>query len=336
MKVIVGKMPGGRATEVEIPEGGTVLDAIKAAGYEQDLNNGFEARMNNSQTELSNTVSANSIITLTSKITGNGISAISVVPVGTGASHERFVVLTPVIVHDFANIPDVKSMLLKLKQTVLNVPIKCIVADAENLKISKPMEIVIFGETVICADTSTAIDAGNYVVFCNESISDKIYQMDPLSAITYIEEYIPEENRNPKSLAASQIPEDAKEIEVTEDKCCEEDYSCDKDCASCDEKDDCSAVSEAKKYKLYKGTKEDNPYCNPSECCEDCEEETCGQCHIEGTETKYCNDDTEGCCCDEECLPEEYITVSELVAMCKRLGIDLSINVPGSASIFRN
>ena len=59
MKVVVGKMPGGRATEVEIPEGGTVLDAIKAAGYESDLNNGFEARLNNSQTELSSTVSAN-------------------------------------------------------------------------------------------------------------------------------------------------------------------------------------------------------------------------------------------------------------------------------------
>ena len=271
MKVIVGKMPGGRATEVEIPEGGTVLEAIKAAGYEQDLNNGFEARMNNSQTELSSTVPQNAIITLTSKITGNGISAISVVPVGTTENAERFVVLTPTIVHDFINLPDVKEMLLKLKRTVLSAPIKCIIADPVELKVSKPIDIVVHGETVICADFTYAIDSGNYVAFCNEGIANKIYQMDSLSAVTYIEEYLPEESKNPDSLAASQIPEDAKEIEVTEDNLEE--------------------MSEG-------------------HCCDTCGD-TCG-------------------CCDDKYLPEERITISEFVAMCERLGIDVNLHIPGA------
>lgn len=285
MKVIVGKMPGGRATEVEIPEGGTVLDAIKAAGYESDLNQGFEARMNNSQTELSTNVMENSIITLTSKITGNAVSAISVVPVGTSASYERFVVLTPTIIHDFINLADVKSMLLRLKKTVLSAPIKCIIADPVNLNLSKPVDIVIHGETVICTDFTYAIDAGNYVVFCNESVADNICQMDSLSAITYIEDYIPEEGRNKDSLGASRIPEAAREIEVQE---------------------------HTTKYEPYNGVGENGPCCNSSECCED---------------------DTDGCCCnyDDGDIPEDYITLSEFVAMCDRLGIDVSINIPGAA-----
>lgn len=327
MKVIVGKMPGGRATEVEIPEGGTVLDAIKAAGYEADLNQGFEARMNNSQTELSSSVRENSIITLTSKITGNsGISAISVVPVATNAACERFIVLTPTIVHDFINLPDVKDMILRLKKTVLPAPIKCIIADSVNLKVSKPIDISIYGTTVLCADFTYVIDTGNYVVFCDDSIANKIYTMDSLSAITYIEEYIPAENRNKDSLAASQIPAEAKEIEVTEDNLEEisEGHCC------------YNYVSEATEYENYSGSKENNPHCNPSECCEDCEEETCGQCHRDCTNTKYCND--EGCdCCGEtdvSNVPEDYITIKELVDMCERLKIDLSISVPGASSRF--
>ena len=304
MKVIVGKMPGGRATEVEIPEGGTVLEAIKAAGYEADLNQGFEARVNNSQTELSSAVSENAIITLTSKITGNGISAISVVPVGTEASSEKFVVLTPTIIHDFINIPDVKSMLIRLKKTVLNSSIKCIIADSENLKVSKPVEVVVFSETVICADTTYSIDAGNYVVFCNENIANKIYGMDPLSAITYIEEYIPEDSRNQNSLASSKVPDGAEEIEVIEEDCLEE-------------------ASEAKRYECYRGPKSENPHCNPSECCAECEEDECGNCSC---------GENEGCCsceCDVENLPEHYITLSEFVNMCERLKIDVSISIRG-------
>lgn len=322
MKVVVGKMPGGRATEVEIPEGGTVLDAIKAAGYESDLNQGFEARLNNSQTELSSAVSANSIITLTSKITGNGISAISVVPVDTGKACEKFVVLTPTIIHDFINIPDVKEMLLRLKNTVLSSPIKCIIADSENLKVSKPAEVLVVGETVICADTSYAIQAGNYVVFCNDTVAEKINTMDYLSAVTYIESYLPDEDKNPNSLAASAIPEEVKEIQVEEtegqndgSECCEEDYTCDKNCESCEEKSDCS---EATEYEGHCKDKESNSCCDPSQCCEDCESDTCGGCD--------CGD-----CCeeDEDCLPEHILTISDMVSMCRRLNIDINIIIPG-------
>lgn len=373
MKVIVGKMPGGRATEVEIPEGGTVLDAIKAAGYEADLNQGFEARMNNSQTELSSSVRENSIITLTSKITGNsGISAISVVPVATNAACERFIVLTPTIVHDFINLPDVKDMILRLKKTVLPAPIKCIIADSVNLKVSKPIDISIYGTTVLCADFTYAIDTGNYVVFCDDNIANKIYTMDSLSAITYIEEYIPAENRNKDSLAASRIPEDVKEIEVKEglatdcfdtthnkeafeyedvnydpeyEGCCEdcEKETCEGDCDNTEGHCCDNCVPEAIEYENYSGSKENNPHCNPSECCEDCEEETCGQCHRDCTNTKYCNDEScdcndEGCdCCGEtdvSNIPENHITIKELVDMCERLKIDLSISVPGASSRF--
>lgn len=314
MKVVVGKMPGGRATEVEIPEGGTVLDAIKAAGYESDLNNGFEARLNNSQTELSSTVSANAIITLTSKITGNGISAISVVPIAVGEKKtcEKFVVLTPTIIHDFINLPDVKDMLIKLKNTVLSSPIKCIIADSENLKVSKPADVIVIGETVICADTSYAIASGNYVVFCDETVANQIYTKDPLSAITYIEGYLPDEDRNPKSLAALAIPEGAEEIEVVEENC---------DDVACDE------CSEATEYEAHCGVKEDNLCCCESECCEDCDSDTCGGC---GDTEGHRNNNAEGCCCDKGYLPEEYLTISELVAMCKRLGIEAHISIPGA------
>jgi hypothetical protein len=330
MKVVVGKMPGGRATEVEIPEGGTVLDAIKAAGYESDLNNGFEARLNNSQTELSSTVSTNAIITLTSKITGNGISAISVVPIAVGEKKtcEKFVVLTPTIIHDFINLPDVKDMLIKLKNTVLSSPIKCIIADSENLKVSKPADVIVIGETVICADTSYAIASGNYVVFCDETVANQIYTKDPLSAITYIEGYLPDEDRNPKSLAASAIPEGAEEIEVVE-----EDIKTTKKANEVGVGDGISenvypeAVGEANVYEAHCGAKEDNPCCCESECCEDCDSDTCGGCG--DTEGRH-NNDIEGCCCDKGYLPEEYLTISELVAMCKRLGIEAHISIPGA------
>lgn len=289
MRVIVGKMPGGRAQEVNLPEGGTVFDAIKAAGYESDLNAGFEARVNNSMTELSSPVSENAIITLTEKIKGNGLTAIGVVPVGTSSSYQKFLAFTPTIIHDFINVPDVKDMLLRLSNTIADENIQCVVVDPEEAKVFAPVDIVVYNETVICSDTSVVIEEGDYVVFCSEATAEAIFQKDPISAITYVEEYIPEGDKNPNSLGASKLPEEVKEIEVTEDCDC----GCNENCADCDCEDDCATCSVT----------------NACDC--ECEEESCcGHC-----------DDT---------LPEDMLTIAELTDMCNRLGIDISICIPGA------
>ena len=225
-----------------------------------------------------------------------------------------------VMERDFVNLPDVKDMILRLKKTVLPADVKCIIADPVNLKISKPISIVVYGTTVICADFTYAIDSGNYVVFCNETIANKIYEMDSLSAVTYIEGYIPEESRNKDSLAASQIPEDVKEIEVEENLEEPSEGHC---CDAC--------VSEAKKYEEYCGPKESNPHCNPSECCEDCGEETCGGCNDRDCSDFGCENCD--CCESNEDLPLEYhITIADVAAMCERLKIDISVNIPGASS----
>ena len=59
MKVIVGKMPGGRAQSIEVETGSTVQQVVEAAGYASDLNNGYEARLNNQQVSLSAIVPEN-------------------------------------------------------------------------------------------------------------------------------------------------------------------------------------------------------------------------------------------------------------------------------------
>ena len=246
MRVIVGKMPGGRAQEVELPDGGTVFEAIKAAGYESDLNQGFEARLNNAPTELSSTVTENSIITLTEKIKGNGLTAIGVVPVGTGKPYEKFVVCTPTIIHDFINIPDVKDMILRLRTAISGKDIKCLVVDPEEPSVSEPVSIIIYEQTVICGDTSNVINEGNYVVFCSEDTAEAIFGKDPISAITYIEEYIPDGNKNPNSLGGAHIPDEMKELKVEETcDCCEEDCCCcEEDTCDCYEEEACDCCEE--------------------------------------------------------------------------------------------
>lgn len=71
MKVIVAKMPGGKAVSVNVEEGATIMDAISAAGYSNGLEGGFELRKNDAPANASDPVAHSDIISLTAKITGN-------------------------------------------------------------------------------------------------------------------------------------------------------------------------------------------------------------------------------------------------------------------------
>ena len=78
MKVTVAKTPGSRAVAVEIAEGGTVLDALKAADMDSSLGDGFEVRVGFEPATLSDVVTNNAIITLTAKITGNAARVVHI------------------------------------------------------------------------------------------------------------------------------------------------------------------------------------------------------------------------------------------------------------------
>ena len=78
MKVTVAKTPGSRAVAVEIAEGGTVLDALKAADMDSSLGEGFEVRVGFEPAQLSDVVTNNAIVTLTAKVTGNAARVVHI------------------------------------------------------------------------------------------------------------------------------------------------------------------------------------------------------------------------------------------------------------------
>ena len=77
MKVIVAKMPGGKAISVTLDEGATIKDAIAAANLEGSTNGGFEIRKNDNPASLSDTVAHQDIIALTQKIKGNAKNVVT-------------------------------------------------------------------------------------------------------------------------------------------------------------------------------------------------------------------------------------------------------------------
>lgn len=112
MKVIVAKMPGGKAVSVELGNGATILDAISAAGYSDNLEGGFELRKNDTPATASDTVAQGDIIALAGKVSGNAakkpnIGVLNVVVVAKDATTTEtpgaFVRNFPIKVSEFFN-----------------------------------------------------------------------------------------------------------------------------------------------------------------------------------------------------------------------------------------
>lgn len=112
MKVIVAKMPGGKAVSVELGNGATILDAISAAGYSDNLEGGFELRKNDAPATASDTVAQGDIIALAGKVSGNAakkpkIGVLNVVvdakDVTTAETPGAFVRNFPIKVSEFFN-----------------------------------------------------------------------------------------------------------------------------------------------------------------------------------------------------------------------------------------
>lgn len=157
MKVIVGKMPGGRAQQIEVQEGATVLDAVRAAGYEADLNSGYEARLNNQTTTLSTIISPNSIISLAQKITGNApapIKLLSVFNVSdkyTNIATSMILSNVPVYLNDFLFYEEVQKDII----------------DAANETSSAILYVAVLSGTDLSAPQSIMLDDDDIVSFAN-------------------------------------------------------------------------------------------------------------------------------------------------------------------------
>ena len=94
MKVIVAKMPGGKAISVTLEEGATIKDAIAAAGLEGSTDGGFEIRKNDEPAQTTDTVAHQDIIALTKKIEGNAKNTVTLQFVhGDGTTAEQIEVL---------------------------------------------------------------------------------------------------------------------------------------------------------------------------------------------------------------------------------------------------
>lgn len=91
MKVTVAKTPGSRAVSVEIAEGGTVLDALKAADMASSLDQGFEVRVGFEPAELTDVVTNNAIVTLTAKVKGNAPRVVHIAVEGSSLPPATFV-----------------------------------------------------------------------------------------------------------------------------------------------------------------------------------------------------------------------------------------------------
>lgn len=77
MKVIVAKMPGGKAISVTLDEGATINDAIVAAGLGGSTDGGFEIRKNDEPAKVTDIVAHQDIIALTKKIEGNAKNTVT-------------------------------------------------------------------------------------------------------------------------------------------------------------------------------------------------------------------------------------------------------------------
>ena len=157
MKVIVGKMPGGRAQQIEVQEGATVLDAVRAAGYEADLNSGYEARLNNQQTTLSTVISPNSIISLAQKITGNSLTPIKLISVFNVS--EKYTDITSSMI--LSDIP------VYLNDFLLYADVQKDIIDAAQETSSDILYAAVLSDNALSAPQSIVLDGSNIVLFVN-------------------------------------------------------------------------------------------------------------------------------------------------------------------------
>lgn len=121
MKVIVAKMPGGKAVSVNLEEGATVMDAISAAGYSNGLEGGFELRKNDDPANADDLVAHSDIISLTAKITGNSQGIIKLAFKRNDGSYVRqdFLCSFPLKAKDFFA-PDVDAKRLEIEAFILS------------------------------------------------------------------------------------------------------------------------------------------------------------------------------------------------------------------------
>lgn len=121
MKVIVAKMPGGKAVSVNLEEGATVMDAISAAGYSNGLEGGFELRKNDDPANADDLVAHSDIISLTAKITGNSQGIIKLAFKRNDGSYARqdFLCSFPLKAKDFFA-PDIDAKRLEIEAFILS------------------------------------------------------------------------------------------------------------------------------------------------------------------------------------------------------------------------
>lgn len=177
MKVIVGKMPGGRATSIEVPTGSTVQEVVAAAGYSSDLNNGYEARLNNQQVALSTIVPENAIVALTAKITGNSAALISVLPIVLDANlhnailPESIIIDAPISINEALSYDTVKECVDHISELSNDglLPVWCSVV-SKNGEASRPLPIVTSYLPYIVVDNDARMFDGDTLVLFNSSM----------------------------------------------------------------------------------------------------------------------------------------------------------------------
>ena len=228
MKVIVGKMPGGRAKQIEVTEGTTVLDAINTAGYGDDLNSGYEARLNNQTVGLNTVISPNSIISLVQKITGNSLAPIKFVPIFKVLDHyneiESSMILTdvPMYLNDFLQYEDVRKEIRDNYDEVDNNVLFAAVLTQTEL--SAPQSIIL-GENGEITSFSNGIEIHKDDIVCvfSAETMTEIYSLNSSDAADYVYSLIEEDK------------EDSSSEECGDEECACEECACEEcACEECD------------------------------------------------------------------------------------------------------
>ena len=189
MKVIVGKMPGGRAQQIEVQEGATVLDAVRAAGYEADLNSGYEARLNNASTSLTTVLYPNSIISLTQKITGNSEAPIKVLSIidlsefTCNVEQSMFLSETPVKLNDLFEYEDIVKDIIKASDIAICDVLHAVVIYGDDT-LSLPQSIIVNGDgTVTIFDNDIEVCKDDLVCIFGPESMKAMYSMDTLNLV---------------------------------------------------------------------------------------------------------------------------------------------------------